>query len=119
MRCRVRFTHVQHLVIIVHVYEVTCTVHMDVLDPLIMFQVWAQTSRSIISRRTSDVSLSLLSSSLLQATANPHGHHLGVTVIKLYDEGMILKNKGEDIMLYHLYLTTVAQLGLLQDQQKY
>lgn len=92
---------IQHLVILVHVYEVTCTVHVDVLDPLIMFQVWAQTSGSIISRRTSDVSL--LSSSLLQATTNPHGHHLCVTVVKLYDEGMILKNR-EDRMLYHCYL---------------
>lgn len=110
---------IQHLVILVHVYEVMCTVHVDVLDPLIMFQVWAQTSGSIISRRTSDVSLSLLSSSLLQATTNPHGHHLGVTVVKLYDEGMILKNKGEDRMLYHFYLESHQKVIKVRHSQAF
>lgn len=31
----------------------------------------------------------LLSSPLLQAAAHPHGHHLGVAVVELHDEGMI------------------------------
>lgn len=67
---------------------------MDVLDPeafdkCLRFGIkhpgpsWADSSR------TSDVSLSLLSSPLLQAATNPHGHHLCVTIVILYDEGMI------------------------------
>lgn len=44
-------------------------------------------------RRTSDVSLSLQGSSLLQTAANPHGHHLRVAVVELRDEGMVLRNE--------------------------
>lgn len=33
----------------------------------------------------------LLSSPLFQAAAHPHGHHLGIAVVELYDEGVILE----------------------------
>lgn len=92
---------IQHLGIFAPVCEVTCTVHMDVLDP----GAFHKCSRSGVkrpgpsladSRRTSHVSLSLLSSSLLQTATDPHGHHLCVTVIILYDEGMVLKYKERE-----------------------
>lgn len=44
-------------------------------------------------RRTSDESLRLLSSSLLQTATHPHGHHLGIPIVILHYEGMILANK--------------------------
>lgn len=34
-----------------------------------------------------------LSSPLLQAATDPHGHHLRVAVVVLHDEGMILKTQ--------------------------
>lgn len=80
--------------IFVHVHRVTCTVHVDVLDP----EAFDKCSRFGIkhpgpswadSRRASDMSLSLLSSSLLQTATNPHRHHLRIAIVKLYDEGMI------------------------------
>lgn len=46
-------------------------------------------------RWTSDASLSLLSSPLLETATNPHRYNLCVTIIKLYDEGMILKKWRE------------------------
>ena len=82
--------------IFVHVHKVLCTVHIDVLDP----EAFDKCSRFVVKhhrpswadvRRTSDASLSLLRSSLLQTATDPHRHDLCVSIIKLYDEGMILK----------------------------
>lgn len=40
--------------------------------------------------------MSLLSAPLLQRAANPHGHHLCISIIKLDDEGMILHKKDKE-----------------------
>lgn len=72
---------------------------MDVLDPE-AFGKCSRFKRPDPSWQTSDVSLSLLSSPLLQAATNPHGHHLCITIIVLYDEGVILKKKTDHEMIY-------------------
>lgn len=79
-------------------YMKSFTVQVDVLDPEDFDKCsWAEIKRpgplGADSRKTSDTSLSLLNSSLLQAATDPHRHHLCITVIILYDEGMILKSK--------------------------
>lgn len=42
------------------------------------------------------MTLDLLSPSLLQAATHPHGHHLGVAVVELDDEGVILEKRERE-----------------------
>lgn len=106
--CQLLTWSLKHLVIFVHVHKVICTVHIDVLDP----DVFDKCSRFVVkhhgpswadSRRTSDASLSLLCSSLLQTATNPHRHNLRISIIKLYDERMILKIKERGVLIEKMF----------------